>query len=83
MQADCAASNFGSEPFPVGTEDPTSKVPPTAGRGKRVKRAAGGLGHTVTETLAKACRLGQAPPATLEDLLCLLGDQWSRSWEDS
>ena len=48
-----------------------------------MKRAAGGLGHTVTETLAKACRLGQAPPATLEDLLCLLGDQWSRSWEDS
>lgn len=77
MQADCAASNFGSEPFPVGTEDPTSKAPPTAGGGKRVKRAAGGLGHTVTETLANACacRLGWAPPATLEDLLCLLGDQ--------
>ena len=82
MQADCAASLIlVLSKVSNWNRGPTSKESPTAGQAKGVKRAAWGLGAQCGWDWSKG--LGPQGAVALGSLLCLLGDQWTHSWEES
>lgn len=77
LQADCTASNFGSEKSFQSKQKTDFKGAAYCRPGKGSERPAGGPWAQCGQDSAKAWKWqGATVPWSL---LCLLGDQWSRS----